>query len=490
MLQQILKDMYIEPELLAELSDEQKQILFFKMREEQVRRWKEWNVKVEKQKIISGKKNGRNVNFKLDIGGNPWVWVMGEHKDDKSIEQILEEESLEVARKEAHKEAELKRLKEIEERKRIDEEERKKQKELKEEREKIAREKAALEEKARKIKEEEDRRKREEERRRREEEEVERQRKAKEEKERKERERVKQLEQKRQELRLKREKEEQDKQRHEKEQEALLKKLEEERLQKEKQAKEIKEQERQLQLQIEREKKENKQRDAKYEIEEKERTQEIFSTLQKKRRESKLEAEKNRDRIEQIWNVQLRKSKVADQDRSSWAQAARDTVRRSRISRDFEHFNVSDMMNHTRDRGPKPKNRMEAIDWYRDVELPKKAGFDLITNRPDTWMHGPMSRIEVESLLINKDEGTYLVRLSERIWGYTLSVKNKERTKHFLIDASLAGYQFFGTDQIIHRKLKDLVEYHTMTPISELGKEILKFPQGQTSSKPDYDVLL
>lgn len=107
MLEQILRDMYIDPELLELLDEQQKQTLYCKMREEQVRRWKVWNEKLGDQPLqTKTNKKKKSVSFLKGSDGEPWVWVMGEHENDKTIEEILKEEALEKARKLAEKETE------------------------------------------------------------------------------------------------------------------------------------------------------------------------------------------------------------------------------------------------------------------------------------------------------------------------------------------------------------------------------------------------
>ena len=76
---------------------------------------------------------------------------------------------------------------------------------------------------------------------------------------------------------------------------------------------------------------------------------------------------------------------------------------------------------------------------------------------------GIISRQKAEKLLENSKKGTFLVRISERIWGYAISYKSDEKIKHFLIDAGDGTYQFFGTNQLVHRSLAELVTYHTVS---------------------------
>ena len=47
----ILRDMYVDPELLEQLSMEQRDVLFRKMREEQIRRWRLKEDELEKKEM-------------------------------------------------------------------------------------------------------------------------------------------------------------------------------------------------------------------------------------------------------------------------------------------------------------------------------------------------------------------------------------------------------------------------------------------------------
>jgi SH2 domain-containing protein 4A len=67
-------------------------------------------------------------------------------------------------------------------------------------------------------------------------------------------------------------------------------------------------------------------------------------------------------------------------------------------------------------------------------------------------------------LLKNKPSGAFLVRVSERIWGYTVSYVVRDGvSKHFLVERIPQGYQFLGTNQIVHDQLYDLVSYHEVS---------------------------
>ncbi|MGH0141142.1 UNVERIFIED_CONTAM: hypothetical protein FKN15_075621 [Acipenser sinensis] len=91
----------------------------------------------------------------------------------------------------------------------------------------------------------------------------------------------------------------------------------------------------------------------------------------------------------------------------------------------------------------------DEIEFYR-----------LLSWKCGTKNAGIISREEAEDLLSSKGQGSFLIRVSEKIMGYVLSYRCQDSFKHFLIDASEDSYCFLGVEQLVHSTLSDLVQYH------------------------------
>uniref|UniRef100_A0A670YUD1 SH2 domain containing 4B n=1 Tax=Pseudonaja textilis TaxID=8673 RepID=A0A670YUD1_PSETE len=354
MLQQILLDLYIDPELLAELNEEQKHILFYKMREEQVRRWEEREQALQEGKLSLKRTRRKHVQWLQGSDGEVWVWIMGEAPGDKSYEQISEELLAERARQQAQKEAEeLWKQKEAEITKKF--------------RDAMAKEKARIVAEKWKI-EAEDRK--------------------------------------------------------------AAKLVEEEKIQEELKRKE---------------EEERKRGEEQIRKQEELRAQELYMSLKAAHQCSKCSEKEDHE-----WKEQRDKA-------WQWPQ--------------------------------RPLSREAIIQWFKEEQIPRRAGLERNSNAIAPWFHGIISRQEAEELLMNKPEGTFLVRVSDKIWGYALSYRHHNGFKHFLVDASGDFYSFLGVDPNRHATLTDLIDFHKEEIITSSGGELLLEPCSQTKSTPDYNLL-
>ncbi|KAL3274327.1 hypothetical protein HHI36_015729 [Cryptolaemus montrouzieri] len=398
MLQQILRDMYVDPEILAELDEDYKQKLFCKMREEQVRRWKIWTDKLGDKPPIKSN-NRKKVNFLQGEDGEPWVWVMGEHPDDKSIDEILREEALEKARKLAEKEVEAELSQYLTPKiedfqitptpQFVIEDDADIYCSVDELREKINHKKTNNILSNYSINNYKDKNK----------------------------------------YNLLDAEVFQDLSLNTTQKVAQKIALWEKRLTEE-------------------------------------RTCEILKNMQKKRQEIAAQAAEDEKKHEQAWREQERKAKEAEQQIREIARRAREEHRLS--SADLEIETTYSTVNQG-----VPPGRQAVLEWFRSKDRSRSGVCDKNGN-PQPWFHGLITRGDAEKLLLDQQYGSFLVRLSEKIWGYAISYRAKEKCKHYLINAG-PKYSFTGNNQLEHITLNDLVNYHKTYPLSLLGGETLNY---------------
>ncbi|XP_009500055.1 SH2 domain-containing protein 4A [Phalacrocorax carbo] len=447
MLKQILSDMYIDPDLLAELSEEQKQILFFKMRQEQIRRWKEREAAADKaaaKKPLPRKANGKSVTWKLGADNDVWVWVMGEHPSDKSYAAICEEIQAQRAMRLAREQGKEGRETDSPVTRSLHPQpgvlgetdlHGNKKSTVEEKKEGGRKTAAATTGKSQEVTKRETR----------------------------------DVHQMLADCYMRKHGSQQMK-------EAQRRNSEETTAPQEAIPQSYSSVESQRTLQ---------------------KADENEPEWQESLRKSKAADEKRRslarqarDDYKRLSLQGIHRGKQADISKGATAGDRRPLqypplppkpqllppamangrgVRKEGIRRTISNSTEESI-----------------IKWFKEEQFPLRAGYQKTTDTIAPWFHGILTSKKAEELLNKTVPGSFLVRVSEKIKGYVLSYRSVEGCKHFLIDASSDSYSFLGVDQLQHSTLADLVDYHKDEPITSLGKELLLFPCGQEDQEPDY----
>lgn len=199
-----------------------------------------------------------------------------------------------------------------------------------------------------------------------------------------------------------------------------------------------------------------------------EATNEIYRRLQRRQQETAIEAEEAARKREELWQEQERRAKEAEVHKRDIARRAREEHRKSINCEPLPQpssssSSGSESSQHSNSSPPssldsnisRPSSQEAVVQWYETDEYGRGSGIDAETGRPCRWFHGLVRRIDAEQRLANEPAGTFLVRLSEKIWGYAISYKDTDRCKHYLVDATNGTYQFLGANQLSHNSLSE-----------------------------------
>eukprot|EP00049_Salpingoeca_infusionum_P027691 m.33778 g.33778 ORF g.33778 m.33778 type:complete len:460 (+) comp9671_c0_seq2:410-1789(+) len=454
LLDQILKDMWIDPELLEELSKEQKEVLFHKMREEQIRRWSSRQLTLVSELSAKPKTPAR-----LQFAQKALIWEDGDN-DKRAVEAAARLAAIEKQREVeemAEDERQAKLLAELqvqEEVKRATMEAARRAEEL---RQREEAEKKRLIEQA-------------------------------------EADRLAAIERE-QYLSLK-------EARLEAEREAAA------RAQREQEAQRLADERAREEAKLEEERKRAEEH-ARAQAEAKQ--QEIYLSMREIREQARRARDEEEKRMEELFAEQQRQAKQAmAEKKAAVAKAKQDAAALDKTGSLLQKLKLkaeapasgpapplppksasmrasASASGNPNARSSRPENDSAVIQWFRTSEVPRQVGRDL-SGRWEPWFHGMISRGEAEQMLRNKPLGAFLVRVSTRIWGYTLSFVDSDRMKHFLVDASDGMYKVFGAQTSrAHNDLMTLISFHMSVPVSKTGTKLtvpVGNPGGNVSIRP------
>ncbi|PVD19339.1 hypothetical protein C0Q70_19826 [Pomacea canaliculata] len=124
-----------------------------------------------------------------------------------------------------------------------------------------------------------------------------------------------------------------------------------------------------------------------------------------------------------------------------------------------------------------------AQEWFKETQTHNV--YDSSAGKFAEWFHGIISRKESERLLKDKIIGCFLIRVSESRFGYSLSFKDRDRCRHYMIDQLKNGKFIIIGESKVHRTLPDLVQFHKKVRISNWDG-VLTVPCGQEQGECDY----
>ena len=138
--------------------------------------------------------------------------------------------------------------------------------------------------------------------------------------------------------------------------------------------------------------------------------------------------------------------------------------------------------------------RAQSVKWFKEVEMAKGAGMadgdGGDSGGFEEWFHGIITRIEANDLLQTQEVGSFLVRVAESRFGYSLShFVAKGKVKHYMIDQNPDGQYIVVGNKKLFDSLNELVGWHRTHKVVASDPCALEHACGQVDGHNDLETL-